>query len=231
MEQGLIILPKTKAFKARVIPLSRASRLAMSRYLLVRQSHRSASRAELWLSTTRPVGLRADSITAAVASRAREAGVTVSAHQFRRRFAAEWSRAGGTDDSLMAIAGWSSLRLAIDGRLSGSWLLTRMVLLLLLHLQQHPCPPHADGGGGGGGGCMPGGGGGGSPSRDLNPSSCLSAHNKSFIEDSNRTCPPIATSTSRRYTRRRAVRLARSARNPSLRTIGRRLMALPGPIQ
>jgi integrase/recombinase XerD len=108
MEQGLIILPRTKAYKARVIPLSRAARLAMSRYLLARQSHRSARLPALWLRTTRPCGLRADSITAVLDSRARDAGVNVTTHQFRRRFAAEWSRGGGSDDSLMAIAGWSS---------------------------------------------------------------------------------------------------------------------------
>lgn len=103
-----IVVPKTKAYRGRTLPLSSSARTLLLRYLKAREEHRAAHLPNLWLSDTRPIGLRDDSLTLIFERLNRANGTTLSAHQFRRRLAAVWSREGGTDDSLMALCGWTS---------------------------------------------------------------------------------------------------------------------------
>lgn len=58
----------------------------------------------LWMGTKGP--LSSDGVRQAIERRTKAAGVDVSAHQFRRAIAARWIGNGGSETSLMRVAGW-----------------------------------------------------------------------------------------------------------------------------
>lgn len=84
--------------------------LALARYLKVRaQRVQDESIGALWLNRRgRPLTL--DGIKGMLNRRGEQAGVsgTLHAHRFRHDFSHRWKLAGGSDEGLMTIAGWSS---------------------------------------------------------------------------------------------------------------------------
>lgn len=74
-----------------------------------RKGHQHAYLPNLFLSHTGP--MRPDFITQMFGRLSREAGVELTAHQFRRGLAHKWVQSGGQDDSLMVIAGWTDPRM------------------------------------------------------------------------------------------------------------------------
>jgi integrase len=113
LDDGVIVLPKTKGYQARIIPISNDARRALLRYLRVRSIHRGHALPELWLATAMIKPARPDTVTQMFVRRSADAKLStpITAHQFRRRFALYWGERGGSDDALRAIAGWR------DGRM------------------------------------------------------------------------------------------------------------------
>ena len=104
LSDGLLRLSHSKT-RPRLVPLSPAAEKALRRWLRARQRRRLASAsasANLWL-----VEDGADLVNRVVQRHARAAGVAVTPHGLRRRFAVAWLRAGGSESGLMRLCGWS----------------------------------------------------------------------------------------------------------------------------
>jgi site-specific recombinase XerD len=102
LDLNVIVVRKSKTGKPRLVPMSNDARLAMLRYLRVRKGDSDV----LWFGRKGP--LSSDGVRLMLVRRSHEAGVKVSAHQFRRSFAVGWLVDGGSQVSLQHICGWSS---------------------------------------------------------------------------------------------------------------------------
>jgi site-specific recombinase XerC len=103
-----------KGGKVRWVRFGNSTGLALARYLKVRGQHPLAeSSGALWLSARKHIPLTVDGIKRALRKRGRQAGVVgnLHAHRFRHDFSDRWKAAGGTEESLMVIAGWSSTKM------------------------------------------------------------------------------------------------------------------------
>jgi site-specific recombinase XerD len=106
---GQAVIQRGKGGKGRVVPFSPFAARALDRYLRMRRTHRLAAEPTLWLGdrghTFGKGGLRK-----MLRDRGVEAGITrrVHPHLFRHTGATRWLRAGGSQDGLMAVAGWST---------------------------------------------------------------------------------------------------------------------------
>jgi site-specific recombinase XerD len=113
---GVIYLPKTKNGHPRTARLSQEARRAIKRYQRALDWWEDAQqRLEcewVWPSLTCRTGpIKPNGITQMIQRRSRDAGVTVTAHSFRRGFAVKWLRSGGSEVYLREIAGWRSPRM------------------------------------------------------------------------------------------------------------------------
>lgn len=103
----------TKSNKVRRVPLAGETVAALDRYL----RRRGADPGPLFLSergdTHHERRLRPNSIQLMIRRRTAQAGLgrPIGAHEFRRAMAVRHKRRGGSDPALMAIAGWSSIRM------------------------------------------------------------------------------------------------------------------------
>jgi integrase len=96
-----------RAARERALPYGHKTALALDRYLRVRERHKDAHLAWLWL------GLRgrltAWGLVRMLERRGREAGLAgLHPHQFRHTFAHQWLAEGGAEVDLMRLAGWRS---------------------------------------------------------------------------------------------------------------------------
>jgi site-specific recombinase XerD len=116
--RGLVTIRRGKGGKGRVVPIGPQTGLAIDRYLRARRSHRLSDTGPLWLGGLgRSFGY--PGMQAALKARAQAAGIEgFHMHLLRHTFATRWKSARGSDDGLMAVAGWSS-REMID-RYSGA---------------------------------------------------------------------------------------------------------------
>lgn len=109
---GAVHVPITKNGSFRTVRLGKDARRAMRRYSRALETwecdnHRDRSD-EVWCSTTRRTPLTSDGIAQMMFKRAKRAEVDVSAHAFRRGFAIEVLRSGGSETYLMEMAGWKT---------------------------------------------------------------------------------------------------------------------------
>jgi len=89
------------------LPFGTRTARALDRYLRVRTEHRLAARPELWLAPRGP--LKPGGLYQMIRRRGRLIGIEgLHPHQFRHTFAHEWLAAGGSENDLMRLAGWSS---------------------------------------------------------------------------------------------------------------------------
>lgn len=102
LEQKVLIVRRSKTGKPRVVPMSTEATVYLLKYLRLRRSSTDA----LWIG--KKGVLTTSGIRLVIARRAKQAGVKVSAHQFRRGFAVNWLSDGGSQVSLMSICGWAS---------------------------------------------------------------------------------------------------------------------------
>jgi integrase len=65
----------------------------------------------LWTSSSSRNRLLANGIGQMLKTRGRRVGVDIRAHAFRRMYAGEWIKRGGTETGLMATAGWSGTQM------------------------------------------------------------------------------------------------------------------------
>lgn len=104
---GQTVIRRGKGGKGRIVPFSPQAAAAVDRYLRVRKTHRLAGSPALWLGgggkTLGYHGLRQ-----ALGARARQVGIEhFHLHRLRHTAATRWLAAGGSQDGLMAVAGWT----------------------------------------------------------------------------------------------------------------------------
>lgn len=113
LDRGLVTIIRGKGGKGRVAPFGAQTGQSLDRYLRARRAHPLASSSALWLGAQgRTFGYYG--LDTALKARGRAAGIEgFHAHLLRHTFATRWKAARGSDDGLMAVAGWSS-RTMID---------------------------------------------------------------------------------------------------------------------
>jgi integrase/recombinase XerD len=109
LERELVTIQRGKGFKGRIVPIGPQTVLALDRYLRLRRHHTLASSPALWLGAQDSKTFGYPGLNHTLKYRARLAGMeTFHAHLLRHTFATRWKAAQGSDDGLMAVAGWSS---------------------------------------------------------------------------------------------------------------------------
>lgn len=83
----------------------------LDRYERHRRAHRCAQMPEYWLGKKGPLTYRG--LYTTFKKRARLAGITAFPHMLRAGGAVEWRLAGGTTESLMTVAGWTSPKMVM----------------------------------------------------------------------------------------------------------------------
>ncbi len=107
LQRGLATVRKGKGAKGRVVPFGAQAAAALDRYVRLRRSHQHASRDELWLGVRGP--LTYFGLNDTLRDRAEHAGIDgFRLHLMRNTYATRWLRAGGSEQGLMSVAGWSS---------------------------------------------------------------------------------------------------------------------------
>ena len=107
LQRGLATVRKGKGAKGRVVPFGAQAAAALDRYIRMRRIHQHAGRAELWLGVRGPLGYFGLNDT--LRDRAERAGIGgFRLHLLRNTYATRWLRAGGSEQGLMSVAGWSS---------------------------------------------------------------------------------------------------------------------------
>lgn len=108
LHRGLVTVRRGKGGKGRTVPFSAQTATALDRYMRARRTHRLADTGPLWVGgggkTFGYYGLNTS-----LKERAQAAGVNgFHLHLLRHTAATRWLRAGGSEQGLMAVAGWST---------------------------------------------------------------------------------------------------------------------------
>lgn len=107
LTHGTAIVRRGKGGKGRVVPFGAQTGQAIGRYLRLRRTHRLASTDALWLGD-RGKEFHYDALHKALTGRATTAGIPrFHPHLLRHTAANRWLAAGGSEQGLMAVAGWS----------------------------------------------------------------------------------------------------------------------------
>lgn len=108
VSRGIAVVRRGKGGKGRVVPFGPQAAAAIDRYLRVRRGHRLADGPVMWLGGNGQ-GLGYHGLDRALKIRAERAGITgFHVHLLRSTAATRWLRAGGSEQGLMSVAGWSS---------------------------------------------------------------------------------------------------------------------------
>jgi site-specific recombinase XerD len=107
LQTGQAVVFRGKGGKGRVVPFSPQTAAAIDRYLRTRHSHRLADTGQLWLGKGgQTFGYHG--LDVSLKARAEVAGIKgFHLHLLRHTAATRWLRAGGTEQGLMSIAGWT----------------------------------------------------------------------------------------------------------------------------
>ena len=103
LEAGLIIVPRTKGGVAKRLPIHPELAGLLDRWL-----RRRGFDAGPLFPSERGCRLTSSGVGQMLERVGDRAGVSVSAHTFRRALATRWLRAGGSEVGLRAVAGWKS---------------------------------------------------------------------------------------------------------------------------
>jgi site-specific recombinase XerD len=108
LPRGLAIVRRGKGGKGRVVPFGPQTAAAVDRYMRARRAHRLADTGRLWLGAGgQTFGYHG--LNMALKRRARTAGIdNFHLHLLRSTAATRWLRAGGSEQGLMSVAGWST---------------------------------------------------------------------------------------------------------------------------
>jgi site-specific recombinase XerD len=114
LDREQVVIRRGKGGKGRIVGIGPQTVMALDRYLRMRRRHPLASASALWLGAQGGKTFGYAGLRGALKARARAAGIEgFHPHLMRHTFATRWKAAQGTDDGLMAVAGWSS-RTMID---------------------------------------------------------------------------------------------------------------------
>lgn len=106
LDGGLLLVSRSKTKRGRLVPVGTKSIASLDRYLRSRATHRYSSSDRVWLGHLGP--LSGEGIRQMVKTRCVEAGIGhVHVHQFRHTAAHRWLIAGGQEQDLARIAGWT----------------------------------------------------------------------------------------------------------------------------
>jgi site-specific recombinase XerD len=109
-----VVIRRGKGGKGRIVPISAATTVAIDRYLWTRRNHLLADSGPLWVGAQNGKTFGYYGLDYTLKARAKAAGIEgFHCHLLRHTMATRWKAARGSDDGLMAIAGWSS-RAMID---------------------------------------------------------------------------------------------------------------------
>jgi len=113
LNRGLVTVRRGKGGKGRTVSVGPTTAVALGRWLRVRKTHRLAEKDNLWLGAGgKQLGYHG--LEGTMKMRAQRAGITgFHLHRLRHTAATRWLRAGGSEQGLMAIAGWAN-RAMID---------------------------------------------------------------------------------------------------------------------
>lgn len=109
LREGVALIRRGKGGKGRMVPISPQCAAAIDKYLRARQKHRLAGTAPLWLGGGgKTFGYHG--LYEGLKARGAQAGLppTFSPHKLRNTTARRWLDAGGSEQGLMAVAGWTS---------------------------------------------------------------------------------------------------------------------------
>jgi len=111
IKDGLVVVRRGKGAKGRTAPYSPQTGAALDRYLRARRQHKLADSPALWLG----VGGKSFAyfgLNDTMRDRAKTAGIEgFHLHLLRHTAATRWLRAGGSEQGLMAVAGWTSRKM------------------------------------------------------------------------------------------------------------------------
>ena len=108
LARGLVVVRRGKGGKGRVVSIGPSTAAAIGRWLRLRRTHRLADTPPLWLGAGGK-NLRYHGLEGALQARAKAAGIEgFHMHRLRHTAATRWLRHGGSEQGLMATAGWSS---------------------------------------------------------------------------------------------------------------------------
>lgn len=107
LREGVATVRRGKGGKGRVVPFGPQTALAVDRYLRLRRGHRLADSPALWLGD-RGKPFNYDGLHRSLKYRATLAGIDgFHPHRLRHTAAHRWLAAGGSEQGLMAVAGWT----------------------------------------------------------------------------------------------------------------------------
>jgi site-specific recombinase XerD len=113
LNRGLVTVRRGKGGKGRVVAVGPTTAVALARWLRLRRTHRLADTPPLWLGAGGK-GFGYFGLEGALKARAQRAGIEgFHLHRLRHTAATRWLRNGGSEQGLMAIAGWTN-RAMID---------------------------------------------------------------------------------------------------------------------
>lgn len=108
LDRGVATVRRGKGGKGRVVPFGPQTTAALDRYIRARRTHKLAATGSLWLGGGGQ-SLGYQGLNAALKRRAASAGIPrFHLHLLRSTAATRWLRAGGSEQGLMAVAGWST---------------------------------------------------------------------------------------------------------------------------
>jgi integrase/recombinase XerD len=105
---GVVRIIRGKGGAGRLAPIGPQTARAIDRYVRVRRQHRLHASPKLWLGDVGR-GFGYSALHAALRTRAEAAGIRgFHPHVLRHTFAHRWKAARGSEEGLMAVAGWRS---------------------------------------------------------------------------------------------------------------------------
>lgn len=108
LNRGQITVRRGKGGKGRVVAIGASTAVALGRWLRMRRTHRLAHTENLWLGAGGK-SFAYFGLEGAMQRRAELAGIKgFHLHRLRHTAATRWLRAGGSEQGLMAIAGWAN---------------------------------------------------------------------------------------------------------------------------
>ncbi len=109
LNRGVATVRCSKGGKGRVVPFGPQTAAALDRYMRVRRPRRPAGNGPLWLGGGGTQGFGYHGLNVAMKKRAAAAGIDrFHLHLLRSTAATRWLRAGGSEQGLMSVAGWST---------------------------------------------------------------------------------------------------------------------------
>ncbi len=119
LNRGQVVVRRGKGGKGRVVGIGASTAVALGRWLRTRRTHRLAATDALWLGAGGK-GFGYFGLEGALQRRAELAGIKgFHLHRLRHTAATRWLRAGGSEQGLMSVAGWSN-RAMLDRYTSAS---------------------------------------------------------------------------------------------------------------